>query len=127
MCIRDSYNTFSINSSNVFFETIGPKFYINVVCRAMRIRPQDHAPKMSIIEFLNEVGKNYNLQYYYDFTSKKVTIRRLKNINSFAKNIDLTDVADPEPDISFADESDLKDGFNFASISTISASVHSVA
>lgn len=70
-------------------------------------------PAMPIMEFIQEVCKRYNIDYYYDVLSNTVIFTILKGgALSLTNSMDLTPYAAADPDINFV--LDNVDGFSFA-------------
>lgn len=85
---------------------------ITITNRSNVIHPQDHMPDMSVLEFINEVAKAWNLQYRINLKLRTVDIVQLKFFKSTAPVIDFSGIAFPEHEINF-DENDLVDGYKF--------------
>lgn len=107
-------NTYSINRVGISISNPSSSFKdITLQNQSIYINPRNHVPKMKIIDFVTEVAKNYNLQYIIDFAGKAVTINQFNSLNlSAATVVDMTDIAVPEPEISF-ERSDFINGYEF--------------
>lgn len=78
-----------------------PGYYIEILDYSRYIRPSDHMPNMKVIDFINEVCKVWNLFLDIDLIYKKVTIKKLNNINGNFQKKDISDKASPYHEILF--------------------------
>jgi len=108
------YNTYSINRTVTSFQLtqLNDNRY-TIVHYGTQIDPRNHVPAIPIVDFITEVGKAFNLNFNIDLRTRTVSIDRWV-INSVSDNvIDLTEVADPEPDIVYEDV-EVNQGYEFA-------------
>jgi hypothetical protein len=85
---------------------------VTISNRSTVIHPQNHMPDMTVLAFLNELAKAWNLQYRIDLKMQTVNVVQLKNFKANATVLDFTGRAFPDHEISFEDN-DLTDGYKF--------------
>jgi hypothetical protein len=120
--VKTLYNTYAINECS-FTETLtnppaNPSLFIyniNIQHHGYKINPQNHVPKIRIIDFLTEISKLFNLQYVIDYSANIVTINQMLKLAPDTSNkiIDLSQKAFPDPDINYED-SDFTNGYEFS-------------
>ena len=103
------YNNYSIDSCYVAHEPLKT----TIRHEAFTIQPQNHMPDMKVMDFLLETAKPYNLQYHVDFAAKKVEVVFVQTDNGSLPVVDLSHLAEPDPDIS-TEEAAYRNGYEFA-------------
>lgn len=104
------YNTYAINGFSYNLATTPVKFTMSDAL----ITPSNHMPNMKILEFLEAVMKRLNLFYSYDQVTNTVNVIALSSgAASFPKVIDISDIADPNPEINFVLDDNI-DSYTFS-------------
>lgn len=111
------YNTEAINTgtgNGEYFE-MDERLELTVSRSRHYVFPQRHVPNMKIIEFVLQAAKRYNLQYDWNPTTRTVRIiANRKLITDPVKVVDLTDMVNPNPKVSFDGTESFLNGYEFA-------------
>src|SRR5690606_28713476 len=72
---------------------------VDVSHDATTIDPRNHVPDMPVVEFLQEVGKLFNLHYNINLRDRTVHIVQIQEPASYGAIIDISSAAEPHPDL----------------------------
>ena len=105
------HNTYCINRCSANYVTSMNQADTYITHDATKIYPGNHMPDMTVVEFITEIGKYFNLQFDINVGAKTVNIKMLKDIASFPEILDITYMCKKEYKIVHNDDSKHGNGY----------------